>query len=246
MQQMQRQAQQASLGYYGISRVLLFCERLTSLSSTIQAVELDHWQDFINEWFTPDAIFSNHLWDSLDESGKFWELPQPALGRYFWTQANGGVSRMQISISGAQQRDLQVGSIVESPSLSVTYFFDNGVRLVSSGTLKALVGQSSRFEWMEIYFSKNEEFIPSELIRQRFQPSSPLQTKSPKMTKTPSKQKKAQSETRSATITETDVPRAPIGNQGVVAQCTRFLEVSSRAMLGVDGSILTRCSWRRR
>ncbi|KAB8346064.1 hypothetical protein FH972_023116 [Carpinus fangiana] len=221
-----QQSQPPQVSQTAVSRLLMFCEKLSSFDSTLP-MDAGEWQEFVDEWFSPDATFCKHLFNDETSEGKFWELPQAALGRYFWMQARHGVSKMQVCIASASQRELPIGNVVESPNLTVTYCFHNGVRLVSTGELRAIMNQQgNRFAWLEFHFNKNEEFIPSELIRRRLQPSSPHQTKSPKMTKTPAKQKKAQLEIKIATITEAELPRAPTGGSGALPEIQRFLELA--------------------
>ena len=90
-----------------------------------------------------------------------------------------------------------------------------------------MLGPSEKFEWVEFDTLKHEEFLPSEKLRQMFDAAaSPNQTKSPKISKTSAKQKKAQQQSRSITLAETDLPVTPIRADGVNDKVKCFLEVS--------------------
>lgn len=99
------------------------------------------WQGFVAEYFADDAIYKTQL---LDRSNQNYEneISMPVLARYFWTQFNTGVERMQISIGSPQQRELPGGSFaVESQRSTFTYWYEAGSQVRSAEVTSCDVGQ---------------------------------------------------------------------------------------------------------
>lgn len=86
-------------------------------------------QKFVGEFFADEGVLRQQLWEP-DDRTKTYEICKSALPRYYWTQFNSGVERIQPFISALSQKDLpNNGHFVESMRSTFIYWFSNGVQV---------------------------------------------------------------------------------------------------------------------
>lgn len=108
------------------------------------------------------------------------------------------------------------GCNVYSPKTSVTYVYDNDIRVVTDGWIQCNFDITNRIEHLSINTNGWAEYIPRGLWPS---PESPDQKQSPKMSKSAKKPQKPQSVLSVA-------PSSGISDYGVPEYLVRFLEVS--------------------
>jgi hypothetical protein len=93
-----------------------------------------YWERFTRNFFSEQGVFRYcpSVQQDNEQPEKTYEITYPALARYFHTQFDSGVKRMQfIMEQQTTDRPLQEGHLVENPRASFVYWFDNGSRVSS-------------------------------------------------------------------------------------------------------------------
>lgn len=92
-----------------------------------QRVDNDYWMTFVDRFFSLKGVLRHSVWVMDETSNKQYEIPYPALARYFFTHFESGVRNMQLIMERGLEKELpNNGHFVESQKSSFVYWFDNG------------------------------------------------------------------------------------------------------------------------
>lgn len=92
--------------------------------------DLSYWTNFVIRFFSPNGVFrhSLHITDVDDTTDKQYEIPYPAIARYFHTHFGGGVKNIQLIMDkGTTDRPLPGDChCIENSKASLVYWFETG------------------------------------------------------------------------------------------------------------------------
>lgn len=96
-----------------------------------------YWASFVQRFFSASkGVFRHSVWIVDETSNKQYEIPYPALARYFYTHFESGVRNIQMIIERANEKDLpNNGHYVESIKASFVYWFENNSQVCCLGSL---------------------------------------------------------------------------------------------------------------
>lgn len=198
--------------------LLAFAEQLSAYSNR-SSQGLAYWQTFVQQFYSPGGVLRQGVWNAQRGSKQF-EISTPALARYYWTQFNSGVKRIQMIVENAVEKDFpNGGQIVESPRTCFLYWFDNDCQLYSHGSLRAQFDLHGRIDVLDIVTNGHTEYIPRNQLQP---PESPDQKPSPKVSKTLAKRAQQKQNASSNVV----VPNSMVTDDGVPVAVMRFLEVA--------------------
>ncbi len=80
----------------------------------------------MDRYFSSVGVLRQKFWSSVDDSTKQYEISNPVLARYYWTNFNSGVQKVQMMLENAKEKDLQNGGHFVESGCSFIYWFVNG------------------------------------------------------------------------------------------------------------------------
>ena len=91
---------------------------------------MSYWIDFVHRFFSPRGVFRHAIHEEKGEesSDKQYDIPFPALPRYFHAYFDSGVKNMQLIMDkGIMDRPLTGdGHLIENTKASMVYWFETG------------------------------------------------------------------------------------------------------------------------
>ncbi|CAL1702021.1 unnamed protein product [Somion occarium] len=122
----------------GIGRLLFFSGMLAT--ETSDRFQLSHWQNIVNLYYLPHAVFKFTLWkDNQRTEAKPFEIGVPILPRFFLVTSQSGVKTMHLNLDGARERPAGMlnRTIVECTQAIWTFRYVNGYVVTLRGPLSA-------------------------------------------------------------------------------------------------------------
>lgn len=159
--------------------------------STKQRDDLNYWLQFVDRFFSPKGVFRHCVFLTGENSVKQYDIPFPALARYFHTHFESGVTSMQMVMEKSVEKDMPptTGYFVESQKTSFVYWFDTGsqvcfsndrivlfsiltllLQVIANGTLRAHFDESLKIELLEFATNNHEEYIQRSLAVDAIRP----------------------------------------------------------------------------
>lgn len=201
----------------GILRLLMFQEQLCPPPDKVS--ELDYWEDFVRNHFSPFGVLRQQLINQRTGTQKFFQIQFASLARFYHAHFTSGVREMRMEPIGCTETKLPHGGCnVYSPKTYITYGYDNDIRVITEGSIQCNFDIANRIEHLSINTKAWTEYIPRGLWPS---PDSPDQKQSPKMSKNAKKLQKTPALPSAA-------PSSCISDMGVPEYIVRFLEVSSK------------------
>jgi hypothetical protein len=199
----------------GILRLLMFQDQLCPLPERV--CELEYWEDFVRIHFSPFGVLRQQLHNQKTGESKAFQIQFVSLARFYHAHFTSGVKEMRMEPSNCTETKLPHGGCnVYSPKTSITYLYDNDIRVITDGWIQCNFDATNRIEHLSINTRGWTEYIPRGLWPS---PDSPDQKQSPKMSKNAKKPQKPQPVLSVA-------PPSGISDNGVPKNIVQFLEVS--------------------
>ncbi len=184
--------------------------------------DLEYWEQLISQFFSPFGSLRQQFFSIRSGVDKSYQLQFPSLARYYHSYFAAGVRQILLqSFEHTQTKTGNGGVHITSSNASLTYVFDNDLRVTTSGQLRVLFNDLQVIEHMNISCSGWREYIPRDAVIQSL--SSPEMKQSPKITNKNLKRPQGK-----AIVPPTGpiIPTAGVGEWGVPARIAQFLEVS--------------------
>ncbi|CAO3611767.1 unnamed protein product [Mucor hiemalis] len=118
-----------------VLRLLQFRDQL---SPGDQAQEISFWNSFVEDFFTPNAIFKVTLWDNLQGKHTEFDIIQSLIARFFFTHYECDLESIQLTTDQTMEYFLPTGMMLECPRSSLIYRYKNGTLVILSGELSVL------------------------------------------------------------------------------------------------------------
>lgn len=150
-----------------------FSEMLGSFPGPKGRDEILYWNEFINRFFSTSSMFRHtiHMVNGEEKTNKQYEIPYPALARYFHTYFESGVKKMQIITDHSfVEKSMNDKFCVENSKASLVQWFEGNAHVVSSGALRVNFDSEQKFELFEFVCDSHEEFLPRKMVIQAAQP----------------------------------------------------------------------------
>ncbi|KAI0289515.1 LIM-domain binding protein-domain-containing protein [Russula brevipes] len=124
-----------------LTRLLQFSGVLAAEDQKPQKLQLSHWANLVNEYFTSTATLKLTLWkDNQRVEAKVFEVGTPVLPRFFLVTSQSGVKSMTLSLDGARERGIRPNqAVVQCVSAMWTYRYHNGYTVTLRGPFTAYV-----------------------------------------------------------------------------------------------------------
>ena len=196
-----------------------------SLASPARPTELEHWDDTIRKYFSPMSVFKQVLLSNRNMEYKAFGLHFPSLARFYHAHFVSGVKQILLQSYDHVQNRRQTGETqVLSNSASLTYIFNNDIRVTTQGSLNVLFDVESKIIRLDVATSNWQEYIPRNIL---LDSPPPEQKQSPKLNKN---SKKAQQQKANA-ASMPNIPTAGVSEWGVPHHIVKFLEVRTSCPL---------------
>jgi hypothetical protein len=190
--------------------------------------DLDYWEHLVGQFFSPFGSLRQQFYSNKSGVDKSFQLQFPSLARYYHSYFAAGVRQILLqSFEHSQTKTANGGVHITSTNASLTYVFDNDLRVTTSGQLRVLFNDMALIEHLNISCSGWQEYIPRTLMLQM---SSPEMKQSPKITN--KNIKRAQGKTNGpgggangGLNGGSVVPSSGVGEWGVPQHISQFLEV---------------------
>ena len=99
----------------------------TSTQPKKDSSDLAYWSHFVETFFSPIGVLRHCVLIVDQDTSKQYEIPFPALARYFYTHFESGVCSMQMMVERAVEHRLPNDqSFIASEKTSFIYGFENG------------------------------------------------------------------------------------------------------------------------
>ncbi|KAL6413983.1 hypothetical protein AUP68_03515 [Ilyonectria robusta] len=235
---MQQQRREGMKGQC-LLKLMQFAEHLSGFPGPRTRDDLSYWTNFVIRFFSPNGVFrhSLHITDADDTTDKQYEIPYPAIARYFHTHFGGGVKNMQLIMDkGTTDRPLPGDChCIENSKASLVYWFETGSHLVSSGTLRAQFDAEQKIELFEFLTTGHEEYISRRQVIEAAKPAhmwmkewhktnSQDGKQSPEMSKK-GKGRQMKSPQTAPPEVLVDLPDSAVNSKGVTEGVFQFLEI---------------------
>ncbi|EAU38009.1 hypothetical protein ATEG_01252 [Aspergillus terreus NIH2624] len=182
-----------------------------------EASDLQYWQNFVDRFYSPSGVLRQGVYNPSAGSKQF-EIATPALARWYLTQFNSGISRIQMFLEGARERDSHNGGhIVEVTRCTFIYYFTNETQLVSHGALRAHFDMHNKIEMLDIVIMNHTEYLPRSKVLEAAD-----QKQSPKVSKNTGKR----AQQKQAPQPSLTLPESMVTANGVPTAVMSFLEVA--------------------
>ena len=202
-----------------ILQLFQFEDRLQSMEKPSQ---YESWEQFVNYFFSPTGSLRQQVFSHKNKTDKRFQIPHPALARFFFSHFSAGVKKMLMSTFDCRESvQPNGGHHVFSQNASLTYVYGNGIRVTTFGTVLVSFDAMNKIENMYINTTEWSEYIPRALLQY---PESPDQNKDVKAKNAKNKQAKV----------ESGVPKPPptlVGDYGLSNYMVQLLEVSPKSVL---------------
>ncbi|KAJ9630216.1 hypothetical protein H2204_008577 [Knufia peltigerae] len=182
--------------------------------------DLDYWEHTIARYFSPLGSMRQQLFSNKNGIDKSFQLQFPTLARYYHTHFVAGVKQILLQSFDHNQNKLPNGGVhIWSTNASLTYVFNNDIRVTTTGQLRVIFDEFTKIEHLNISTSGWQEYIPRSALTQ---PASPEETKSsPKINKN---LKRAQGKANAPA--QMIIPTSGVGEWGVPSHIFQFLEIT--------------------
>ncbi len=202
---------------HSILQLIMFQD---SLASPERPNDLSYWEEIIRKYFASYGSLKQQFFNSKTQSDKYYQLQFPSLARFYHAHFGSGIRQILLqSYDHVQSRTAIGGTCVNSSSASLTYVFNNDIRVTTQGALLVMFDESNKIVRFDLSTHGWQEYIPRSIL---LNPPSPDQKQSPKMNKNI---KKVQQQAKQPNP-RSDIPTAGISDFGVPTRLIGFLEVS--------------------
>ncbi|KAG9793358.1 Transcriptional activator ptaB [Exophiala dermatitidis] len=182
--------------------------------------DLDYWDGIIARYFSQFGSIRQQLFSNKNGVDKTFMLQYPCLARYYHTHFASGVKKVLLQSYDHNQSKLPNGGVqIFSGNASLTYVFNNDIRVTTTGQLRVIFDEMAKIEHLNISTSGWQEYIPRNAL---LQPPSPETKQSPKINKNV---KRAQGKAGGANSVPT-IPSSGVGEWGVPNHIFQFLEIA--------------------
>ena len=189
-----------------------------SLASPARPTDLEYWDDTIRKYFSPISVLKQVLLNNRNLESKTYALQFWSLARFYHAHFVSGVKQILLQSYDHVQNRRQTGETqVTSNSASLTYIFNNDIRVTTQGSLNVLFDVESKIIRLDVAISNWQEYIPRNILDS----PPPEQKQSPKINKN---LKKAQQQKANAGSMQ-NIPTAGVTEYGVPRHIVQFLEV---------------------
>jgi hypothetical protein len=200
-----------------------------TLANPEQPDDLDYWNNLIAEYFSPFGTLRQQFF-SQKRGVKYYGLEYSSIARFYYSFFVAGVRQILLHSFEHNTAKAATGAThISSGKASLTYVFDNDVRITTTGSLKVVFDNMQMIQSLDISCSGWDEYIPWQSLPPPVHVPSPDMKQSPKVTnKQIKKTQGAQAQTKplSAMINPAQIPRAGVGEWGVPPHIAQFLEVN--------------------
>jgi LIM-domain binding protein len=191
-----------------------------SLANPERPYDLSYWEEIIRKYFATYGSLKQQYFNSKTQSDKSFQLHFPSLARFYHAHFGSGIRQILLqSYDHLQNRIPDSGWCVTSSTASLTYVFNNDIRVTTQGALSVFFDASNKMVRFDLSTNGWQEYIPRSIL---LNPPSPDQKQSPKMNKN---LKKVQQQAKQSNP-GTNVPSAGVSEWGVPGRLIQFLEVS--------------------
>ena len=205
------------IGGQCILRLIMYQDMLANPE---RAHDLDYWEQLMTQYFSPFGSLRQQFYSNKSGGDKSFQLQFPSLARYYHSYFVAGVRQILLqSFEHSQTKTGNGGVHITSNNASLTYVFDNDLRVTTNGQLRVLFNDLSQIEHLNISCSGWQEYIPRTAL---LQTSSPDIKQSPKITN--KNVKRTQGKVNGPT-TGPVIPTSGVGEWGVPQHISQFLEV---------------------
>ncbi|KAF9639689.1 hypothetical protein BFW01_g11495 [Lasiodiplodia theobromae] len=212
-----------------ILKLLNLADNLSRFSADRQPNDITHWKTFVGRFFSEDGIFKQTLLDYAPQAQKpkNFEICNPALPRYYYTQFQSGVQNIQLTMDGITEKEFGNNChYVESNRAKFIYWFKNGTQVVQNGKLSAMFDRDDKINLLIFETADHMQYLPRSTLEGLFHVRSPHQNMSPKMSKkNPPNQRNPRMQNAEPTMLFSELPEAPVSTWGVTNPVLQFLEV---------------------
>lgn len=182
--------------------------------------DYDYWQLIISRYFSPFGSIRQQVFSPLSNHDKAFQLQFASLARFYYSHFKNGIKQILMQANNYNMHTLDNGGyMIYSGKSTITYVYDNDVRVTTLGSIKVNFDENQRIECLFLETKGWSEHVPRALLQE---PASPEQTRSPKTKKNQKNQQSQQSQPGFK------VPRSPCGVYGLPDKLLQFLEVSVR------------------
>ena len=201
---------------HSILQLIMFQD---SLASAGRSGDLSYWEEIIRKYFAPYGSLKQQFINPKTHSDKSFQLHFPSLARFYHAHFGSGIRQILLqSYDHVQSRTASGATCVSSSNASLTYVFQNDIRVTTQGSLSVLFDESNKIMRFDLSAMDWQEYIPRSIL---LNPPSPDQKQSPKMNKN---LKKVQQQGKQATPGP-NIPSSGISDFGVPPRLIGFLEV---------------------
>lgn len=186
---------------------------------------MDWWNEIISKYFSPFAQMRVQLYNIKSTTDKSFLLQFASLARFYHAHFVGGIKQIMLSSYDHTQKKTPGGeTIVQSLQSSLTYVFNNDIRVSTSGSISLLFDEFNKIVRFDMTTIGWEEYIPRTMASAALQASrSPQQNskQSPKMNKNV---KKLQQQNQPEPPLQ--APSSGVNEWGITPHIQQFLEVN--------------------
>ena len=208
---------QEAIGGQCILRLIMYQDLLANPE---RPNDLDYWEHLISQFFSPLGLLRQQFYSNKSGVDKSFQLQFPSLARYYHSYFAAGIRQILLqSFEHTQTKTGNGGVHITSSNATLTYVFDNDLRVTTSGQLRVLFNDMQAIEHMNISCSSWREYIPRETVLQSL---SPEMKQSPKITNKNVKRTQGKANVPS---TGPIIPSSGVGEWGVPLHISQFLEV---------------------
>ncbi|KIW72734.1 hypothetical protein PV04_00910 [Phialophora macrospora] len=209
---------QDALGGQCILRLINYQDQLANPE---RPHDLEYWEHLIAHFFSPFGSLRQQFYSHRSGGDKSFQLQFPSLARYYHSYFAAGVRQILLqSFEHTQTKTGNGGVHITSSNASLTYVFDNDLRVTTSGQLRVLFNDGQFIEHLNISCSGWQEYIPRNAL---LQTSSPEMKQSPKIT---NKNLKRTQGKASGPMMGPVIPSSGVGEWGVPQHISQFLEIA--------------------
>jgi len=201
--------------------ILRLIQYQNNLANPERPNDLDYWEETMTKYFSPVGSLRQQLYSIKSGGDKSFQLQFPSLARYFYSHFACGVKQIFLQSYDHNENKLPNGGVlIMSSTASLTYVFQNDIRVTTTGQLRVTFDDMQKIEQMNISTTGWQEYIPRSVL---LQPQSPEVKQSPKITN--KNLKRAQGKPTEQN-TRPIIPQSGVGEFGVPNHIFQFLEVS--------------------
>lgn len=205
-----------------ILQLILFQD---SLACPAKPQDIDWWNEIIAKHFSTQAQMRVQLINLKTSGDKSFLLQFASLARFYHAHFVGGIKQILLSsYEHIQRKSSGPETIVQSAHSSLTYVFNNDIRVSTTGTISLMFDEMGKILRLDMSTSGWDEYIPRAMASAAMQASrSPTQNskQSPKMNKNV---KKLQQQNQPEPPLQ--APSSGVNEWGITPHIQQFLEVN--------------------